>query len=89
MKIKRAEAEDIWKMIAIEGAGAEAMRPLLLMRRSKRKQRERVQRIYGKLLQLRERMRLAPALNIFTFSIAITGSDADALRPLSLMRGSK
>ena len=30
MKIKRAEAEDIWKMVAIEGADAEALRPLSL-----------------------------------------------------------
>ena len=56
MKIKRAEAEDIWKMVALEGADARG---------------------------------LASALVICTISIAIKGADAEALRPLSLMRGNK
>ena len=43
MKIKRAEAEDIWKMVAIEGADAEALRPLSFFSQFPSQLRERVQ----------------------------------------------
>ena len=43
MNIKRAEADDIWKMVAIEVASAEALRPLSLFSQLP-SQKERMQR---------------------------------------------